>query len=84
VLAGLVKRPVVAFGRHLVGVRFGALDHRPTHLFFLLVTTSVTEHLRTLARLSRLLRDANLRQGLLTAPDADAALRLIRRAEAAG
>lgn len=80
-LAELVPRPVVAFGRHLVGVPYGAIDNRPVTLFFLLVTTTVTEHLQVLARISRLVRDARLRQDLLTADRPETVLKLIRGAE---
>jgi mannitol/fructose-specific phosphotransferase system IIA component (Ntr-type) len=81
-LADLVQKPVVVFGRHVVGVSFGAIDNRPVHLFFLLVTRTVTEHLQMLARTSRLIRDARLRQSLLTTDDPEAVPTLIRSAEA--
>jgi mannitol/fructose-specific phosphotransferase system IIA component (Ntr-type) len=51
------------------------------NLFFLLVTTTVTEHLQVLARISRLVRDARLRQDLLTADRPETVLKLIRGAE---
>ena len=66
-LSGLVSRPVIVFGRHAKGIDFGAIDGIPVRLFFLLVTTSVTQHLQILARISRLLRGAALRQKLLDA-----------------
>ena len=80
-LAELVPKPVVAFGRHLGGVSYGAIDNRPVNLFFLLVTTTVTEHLQVLARISRLVRDARLRQDLLTADRPETVLKVIRDAE---
>src|SRR5690348_9668157 len=49
-LVGLVAKPVVVFGRHDQGIAFGAIDARPAHLFFLLVTTTVAQHLGILAR----------------------------------
>jgi mannitol/fructose-specific phosphotransferase system IIA component (Ntr-type) len=81
-LTGLVEHPAIVIGRHPLGIPFGAMDHRPVRLFFLLVTTSVTQHLQVLARVSRLLRDASLRQRLLTAEQPDRVISIIRQAEA--
>src|SRR5881409_2860039 len=65
-LVGLVEKPVVVFGRHDQGIPYGAIDAQPAKLFFLLVTTTVTQHLQILARISRLVRDPKLRQNLTT------------------
>ncbi|MFN8644502.1 MAG: PTS sugar transporter subunit IIA [Candidatus Binatia bacterium] len=69
-----------AFGRHPGGVDFESLDGSPTHLFFLLVAPedSVGQHLKALARVSRLLKDRAFRERLLTAPDRATLFRLIR------
>lgn len=68
------------FGRHPAGVDFESLDGNPTHLFFMLVAPedSTSLHLKALARVSRLLRDGNFRDKLLTAPDSNEIFRLIR------
>jgi mannitol/fructose-specific phosphotransferase system IIA component (Ntr-type) len=81
-LTGLVERPAIVIGRHPAGIAYGALDNRPVHLFLLLVTTSVTQHLQVLARVGRLLRDAALRQKLLSADRPERIIGLIRQAEA--
>ncbi len=62
---------VAVFGRHPAGVDFDSLDGRPTHLFFLLVAPedAVGQHLKALARVSRLLKDAAFRQALVTTAD---------------
>jgi mannitol/fructose-specific phosphotransferase system IIA component (Ntr-type) len=70
-LVGLVDQPIVLFGRHDEGVPFGAIDGQPSKLFFLLVASTVTEHLALLARLSRYLRDTKLREKLLAAERPD-------------
>ena len=66
-LPGL-RRVFAAFGRSPAGVDFQSLDGKPTHLFFLLVAPedSVGQHLKALARVSRLLKDAAFRQALVT------------------
>ena len=69
-LPGL-KTVLAAFGRHLQGVDFQSLDGNPSKLFFLLVAPedSVGQHLKALARVSRLLKDPAFRNRLLTARD---------------
>jgi PTS system nitrogen regulatory IIA component len=78
-LAGL-QGVIGAFGRHPTGVDFDSLDGTPTHLFFLLVAPedSVGQHLKALARVSRLLKDRAFRERLLAAPDRAALYALIR------
>jgi len=70
-LAGLPGL-VATFGRSLRGVDFDALDGRPSHLFFALFApeSSAGIHLKALARISRLLKSAELRSGILAAEDA--------------
>ncbi len=81
-LAGLVDGAIIVFGRHSAGIEYGALDGVAARLFFLLVAPTVSQHLNILARLSRLLRDPQLRQNLLTASQPEDVIALIREAEA--
>jgi len=80
-LVGLVDKSVIVFGRHVKGIPYGAIDGKPAQLFFLLIAPTVTEHLGVLARVSRVLRDAKLRQALLTVDKPEKALALIKEAE---
>jgi len=68
------------FGRSTGGVDFDSLDGNPTNLFFLLVAPedSASLHLKALARVSRLFKDAGFRQRLLDAPDAAELYRLLK------
>ena len=81
-LVGLVDKPIMVFGRHKQAIPYGAIDSVPARLFFLLVAPTVTQHLAILARLSRLLRDPNLRQSLLAADKPEKVIALIREEEA--
>ncbi|HYL59422.1 MAG TPA: PTS sugar transporter subunit IIA [Candidatus Acidoferrales bacterium] len=66
-----VTKIIGAFGRHRQGVDFDSLDGGPSQLFFVLVAPedSASLHLKALARVSRLLRDAAFREKLLAAKD---------------
>lgn len=58
-------------------VEFDAVDRRPVDVLFLVVSPSVPEHLRILAQLGFLLRDAELRRLLrVAAPTADIVSRI--------
>ncbi len=70
---------VGALGRSQAGLEFDSIDGKPTHLVFMLVAPSASTgiHLKALARLSRLFRDAQFRQRLIDAPDAGAMFQVI-------
>lgn len=65
-----IDRLLVSFGRSRQGVDFDSMDGRPAHLFFMLLAPedSVGIHLKTLARISKLLKSPAVRQRLLEAP----------------
>ncbi|HHB77194.1 MAG TPA: PTS sugar transporter subunit IIA [Desulfobulbus sp.] len=59
-----LDRLVLCFGRSSTGISFEAIDNRPVHLFVQILspTGRADEYLRSLARISRLLKkDANRR-----------------------
>ena len=60
---------VVAFGRSREGVAFDSMDGKPVHLFFLLLApeNSSGQHLKALARISKMLKAGNFRKNLLDA-----------------
>lgn len=68
-----MEHMVLLFGRSLNGIDFQSFDNKPTHLFFVLLApeNASTEHLKLLARLSRLLKKRSLREDLLKAKDAE-------------
>jgi PTS system nitrogen regulatory IIA component len=82
-LAGIPEL-MLAFGRSRAGVDFESMDGQPAHLFFLLVAPeeSVGVHLKTLARISKLLKAAAVRQKLLDAADQAAIYQVILDEEA--
>ena len=69
-LAGIPELKLV-FGRSKVGVDFESMDGQPAYLFFLLIAPeeSVGVHLKTLAKISKLLKDGSVRKKLMEASD---------------
>ena len=70
---------MLAFGRSSSGVDFESMDGQPAHLFFLLLAPeeSVGVHLKALARISKLLKDVEVRQQMLDATDSEQIYKLI-------
>jgi PTS system nitrogen regulatory IIA component len=68
-----LPRLVASFGKSQDGIDFRSMDNKPAFLFFLLVApkNSAGEHLKALARISRLFRDPLLKTSLLQAQGAD-------------
>jgi PTS system nitrogen regulatory IIA component len=64
---GGLKNLVACFGRVPSGVPFDAIDYQPVRLIFVLLVpeNSAGAHLKALARISRLLKNAEFRDRLL-------------------
>jgi PTS system nitrogen regulatory IIA component len=62
-----VERVLGVFARSPEGVDFASLDGGPTHLFFVLIApeNAAADHLKALARISRLLKDEAFRRRLM-------------------
>lgn len=60
---------MVSFGRSIEGVDFDAMDGKPAHLFFLLLAPENTtgQHLKVLAKISKMLKDNAFRKKLMEA-----------------
>jgi PTS system nitrogen regulatory IIA component len=78
-----IDQLVLAFGRSKQGVDFDSMDGKAAHLFFLLLAPedSISVHLKTLARISKLLKDQNVREQLMNAITADEIYQIIRSKE---
>jgi PTS system nitrogen regulatory IIA component len=75
---------IACLGRARGGIDFGSMDGQPTYLFFVMVApeNSTGAHLKALARISRVFKDAAFRQRLLEAPDADSMYQIIQQEDA--
>jgi mannitol/fructose-specific phosphotransferase system IIA component (Ntr-type) len=78
-----VSRLVIGFGRTVRPIDFGAFDGQPVSLVALLAspTHSTSEHIQALARLSRLVTQGPVLDGLMSAKSADEVFRIIAENE---
>jgi nitrogen PTS system EIIA component len=77
-LAGLGEI-AIAFGRSRKGIDFEAMDGKPVHLITLLIApeNSAGQHLKALAKISRMMKDEVFRRNLLEAKTHDDLVRII-------
>lgn len=78
-----INHMLLSFGRSCEGVDFDSLDGKPAQLFFLLLAPeeSVGVHLKTLARISKLLKSSAVRQRLIGAGSGEEIYRIIGEEE---
>lgn len=81
-MSGILAEAVLALGVAPHGVPFGS-GGSLTDIFFLICSTSDHEHLRILARLSRVINDQELLAAMRAAKDAATLHQLLRQREAA-
>ncbi len=77
-----LSESVVAFGRTLSGIPFGAPRRTLTDMFFLVLARDARTHLQILARLGRLMQLPDFTTDLRAAETADDAYAVIRTADA--
>jgi PTS system nitrogen regulatory IIA component len=65
---------IAVFARSLGGVDFESLDQKPVHFVCMVIAPahSTGQHLKALARISRLFKNQALREGILKAEDSNA------------
>jgi len=74
-----LKRLLISFGRSINGLNFDSIDEQPAYLFFLLLApeNSAGIHLKALAKISRMLKDGNLRRRLMGAESREEIYKII-------
>ena len=65
---------IIVFARSLSGIDFESLDQKPVHFVCMVIAPahSTGQHLKVLARISRLFKNQTLREGILKAEDSNA------------
>ncbi len=78
-----ITQPAVVFGRSETEVDFDSVDGQPARIFFLLVApeNGETDHLHLLAKIARLVKDAQIREQLLDLDSPEAVVELIEKRE---
>jgi PTS system nitrogen regulatory IIA component len=79
-----LKRLMIGFGLSKNGVNFESMDDKPAFIFFVIVTPedSTGDHLRVLAKISKLLRDNNLRDQIKNASSYEDIIQIINENDA--
>jgi PTS system nitrogen regulatory IIA component len=80
-LTQILEEPLLALGRTVQGIPFGGAGGQLTDIFFLICSVDDSQHLRTLARLSRLISADGFLAAIRAAADANAALRAVEQFE---
>jgi PTS system nitrogen regulatory IIA component len=80
-LGQILAEPLLALGRTASGIPFGSESGQLTDIFFLIMSVDDSQHLRTLARLSRLISTAGFLEELRTAESSAEALSVVRKFE---
>jgi PTS system nitrogen regulatory IIA component len=78
-----VSAPVISLCYLETPVDFGALDGKPVHVLFSLISPTMRTHLQLLARLSFALHDARFKEAILNQEPRESILREARRLEEA-
>ena len=70
---------ITVFARSINGVDFESLDQKPVHFVCMVIAPahSTGQHLKALARISRLFKNQGLREGILESENADAIYSLL-------
>jgi len=78
-----LDRLVASFGKSAKGIDFRSMDNKPAHLFFLLVApkNSARDHLKALARISRIFKDPILKRELQQAKSSDEIYRILEESD---
>lgn len=76
---GGLEEMVIAFGRSGKGIEFDAMDGKPVYLVFLLIApeNSAGQHLKALAKISRMMKDEAYRKALREARTHEDLIRII-------
>ena len=74
-----VKKKIIVFGRSKRGVSFDSIDNKPVNLFFMIISPrkEICPHLKTLAKISRLLRNKTFRYNLINAKSSEDIIKLV-------
>ncbi|PID78296.1 MAG: PTS fructose transporter subunit IIA [Deltaproteobacteria bacterium] len=74
-----LKELMIGFGLSPDGVNFDSIDNKPVFIFFVIITpdNSTGDHLRVLAKISRLLRENEIREEIIRVSDKEEVLKLI-------
>jgi nitrogen PTS system EIIA component len=79
-----IDKLAASFGRSPKGVNFNSMDNKPAYLFFMIIAPKncAGEHLKALARISRLFKDPLLKASLQQAETAEEIFQILAEHDA--
>ncbi|MGC8657822.1 MAG: PTS sugar transporter subunit IIA [Desulfomonilaceae bacterium] len=78
-----MEKLTASFGRSQKGIDFSSMDNKPAYLFFMLIAPKncAGDHLKALARISRIFKDPLLTNNLKNAEDSEQIFRLLEESD---
>ncbi len=78
-----LDRLAASFGRSQKGIDFSSMDNKPAYLFFMLIAPKdcAGDHLKALARISRIFKDPLLTNNLKQAESSDQLFKLLEESD---
>ncbi|MGC8602091.1 MAG: PTS sugar transporter subunit IIA [Desulfomonilaceae bacterium] len=78
-----LEKLTASFGRSQKGIDFESMDNKPAHLFFMLIAPidCAGEHLKALARISRIFKDPLLTNNLKNAETSEEIFKLLEESD---
>ena len=66
-----IDQIITMFGRSIKGIEFDSLDKKPVHFIYLVLAPAKSsgQHLKVLARISRLLKNKSMRESIMNATE---------------
>ncbi|MFH1761147.1 MAG: PTS sugar transporter subunit IIA [bacterium] len=81
--SSLVDKMVMVCGLSREGIEYHSIDNEKVKLFFLMISPSniTGPHIQTLANISRIMSNEELREGLKNAPNAEVFIDILKKGE---
>ncbi|MDA8406765.1 MAG: PTS sugar transporter subunit IIA [Deltaproteobacteria bacterium] len=78
-----LEKLTASFGRSQKGIDFSSMDNKPAYLFFMLIAPKncAGDHLKALARISRIFKDPLLTNNLKQAENSDQIFKLLEESD---
>jgi nitrogen PTS system EIIA component len=80
-LVGYVNQPLISIAFLETPIDYGALDGKPVHVLFSIISPNVSMHLRILAKLARILHDPQCKEAVISEASEETIIKVFKEAE---